>query len=57
MSGGPKKCAMCKKPIPVSWTYCELCRRELAVENRHEAHEELSSRWEAEEARRDQRKR
>jgi len=46
------RCQKCGEPVPTLWTYCEPCRLEVAVENRHEALEELSWRYELEENRR-----
>lgn len=46
------RCAICGRPVPTLWTYCEPCRLRLAAEDPHEAREELSWRHEIEEDRR-----
>lgn len=45
------RCHICGGLVPVLWTYCEPCRRRLAVEDPNEAREELSWRHEIEEHR------
>jgi hypothetical protein len=46
------RCHRCGTLVPTLWTYCEPCRKAIAVEDPHEAREELSWRWEIEENRR-----
>lgn len=36
------KCRICGRAIEACWNYCDSCRLALAVEDRHEAIEELA---------------
>lgn len=46
------RCRACGALVPALWGLCEPCRLRLAVEDPHEAREELSWRNEIEENRR-----
>jgi hypothetical protein len=52
MSDEGSRCQVCKCPVPTLWTYCEDCRRWLAVEDRAEALEEIAWRREIQEEKR-----